>query len=253
MTKTILKETLHLQEQEIKRYFPTNKKSLTLLEWLDPNHYPSFGTFDLDDTYEFLPDFYQVLVKNMTKEPNWREVISEVVRHNEKADNHLEKWLRAAKFNQDERQESFYSVPFASGLLDEIQGLAPKNTLWSFYVIPLLLTKREIQKIAIQDIYWRKLDYSELYSYKYARMSSELNPPPSLVVKAEQLANPEHKPFTLIEGAFRTAKALEDKATYINCKLIDWSTLKAYIHIQPIGGNYSYQLPDFAESQKIYL
>ena len=243
MSKTILRESLYLTESELKQYLLPSPKAMPLLEWLDPERYPELSIFNLEDTYEFLPQMYKTLSDKMKKNACWRQVISQVVSQNEAVDQSLEKWLTAAKFTPEQRREGFYSVPFAPGLLDIKLEAAPQNTLWSCYVIPLLLTKQPTESIAIQDIYRRKLDYTELFSNKYNAMLTTLSPPPALIVRNAELENPDSKPFTLIEGAFRTARAEEDGLGHISCKIIPWRILKQHINIQPIHGGYQYQLP----------
>ena len=252
MPQTVIKETLDLTEAELQPYLEP-KKSVPLSAWLDPDRYPTMGRFNLEDAYEYLPKMYQALADAMEKDADWRKVISRVVSHNEGPDKHLEKWLRAAKIADERRQACFYGVPFAPGLLDARLGAPPKNTLWSFYAVPLLLTKRPVEKIAIADAYRRKLDYTEFYSFKYASMKLELEPPPVLVLYAAELENPEGKAFTLIEGALRTAKAEEADRTYVNAKIVAWDELRPYIHIQPIKGDYHYRLADFSETQGVYV
>ena len=66
MSKTILQETLDITETALKPYFLPPKKALALIEWLDPERYPSVGTFNLEDAYEFLPAIYQALADNLS-------------------------------------------------------------------------------------------------------------------------------------------------------------------------------------------
>ena len=242
MVRTLLKQTLHLTDVLLKDQFAPPKKSLSLSAWLDPERYPDPGSFNMEDTREFLPDLYRPLVDNLGEGIDWRSIISRVVTHNEQADARLEKWVQEARFTDAKRREAFHSIPFIPGMPDAKLGKAPRGTLWSFYVIPLLLTKRRVESMAIRSIYRRSLDYTELYSPKYDKMVPDLNPPPVLIVNAQELPNPDGKPFTLIEGVFRTARAEERGQANIACKIISWSDLEPYVHIQPIQGSYQYAL-----------
>jgi hypothetical protein len=243
MSEPRLKENFHLTEALLQQQFAPPKPSLPLTAWLDPERYADLGSIDLHEAYEFLPELYKPLVKSTSKDIDWRQIITQAVTYNETTDKNLERWLKLANLSTSMHKGAFYSIPFIPNVITtEKLGSPPQGTMWSFYILPLLLTKRHVEHIPIDNISRRELDYTELYSRKYEQMRPELSPPPAIIVNGNEFGNTDKKPFTLIEGAFRMVRAHEAGETSFPCKIISWQDIEPYINIQPIKGSYSYHL-----------
>ena len=236
--RTIIQETVQLDPTTLQQQFTSPEKARPLLHWLDPEHYPDLGDFDLADAAEFLPSTYRRILQQQGHNATPREIITQVITHNEAVDQRIEHWLSQAP--ADIGQGAFYHVPCDPDVIQTKQAPPPPGTLWSIYIVPLLLKKRATEWIPIDQIAHRKLDYTELYSAKYAQMRPSAEAPPALVVTHSELPNLQNCAFTLIEGAFRVTHAQEVGETTYRCKVIPWDELIHYIHLQPIQGGYHY-------------
>ena len=236
MLNSIIKETFDVTEELLKQELLKERKPMPLKTGLDSSRYPLVDHLNLEEVSEFMPTLYKPFI-GMTYDIHWRKVITQAVLHNEEVDIRMENWMAEYRMPVEIKGDEFYSVPLDQEIARLKLGQAPQQTLWSVYVMPLIFTTREITQIPLKDVERRKLDFMELYSKKYQKISLNNNPPPGIIVKREM---DNGQQFTLIEGHYRFAKADEEGWSTFPCKIFTWQEIVPFINVQPIKGSYQY-------------
>jgi hypothetical protein len=232
---SVIKETFYVTEELLKQEFLKERKPIPLKTWMDPSRYPLLDHLNLEDVSEYLPALYKPFI-GMTYDIHWRKIITQAMLHNEAVDIRMENWMAEYRMPVEIKGDEFYSVPLDQDMAILKLGQAPQQALWSVYPIPLIFTTREITQIPNKDIERRKLDFMELYSKKYQKISLNNNPPPCIIIARQQ----ENK-FTLIEGHYRLAKADEEGWSTFPCKIFTWQEIVPFINVQAIKGFYWYE------------
>ena len=221
-------------------------KRLALDRWLDPDGGLTMPPEDLlrGPVADELPAIYERF-KRIDSGLDWRRLAAEALLANTDVDNRLQRSLRSslvplprARLPAEFSGLTHYAQPLPEPFLPRIEIPTPAGIQWCVYLLPEWLKAKPAKALAVHAITRRALDFRELESRQYQSMQPSAGMPPLLVMRSPD--GDGDKPWVLLEGLYRCARAEEQGLESVPCREVRWEHLRPYLHQRPFKGLASY-------------